>query len=238
MVCSSVMDIMTTCLDRAGDETGHFLGRTRGYAFVGDLAATPHDDDGVGDGENVRHAVADQHHGDALVAQLPDVVEHLGHLPHRNGGCRLVHQHDLGIGEHGPRDGDRLALPARHLPDQVSRPRLGLQFREELAGAPVDRAIVEDLDRPEADPQLAPEIDLAAAVRLSQSARSWWTISIPCCRASIGGCEHDLPPSSRIGAVARREVSGDHLDHRRLAGPVVPHQPDDFAGLERRTTRR
>ena len=47
-------------------------------------------------------------------------------------------------------DGDRLTLAARHLLDQVARPRFRLEFLEELAGAPVHRRIVEDADR--ADP--------------------------------------------------------------------------------------
>ena len=46
---------------------------------------------------------------------------------------RLVHQHDLGVGQHGARDRHRLALAARHLLDEIARPGLGLQFREELA---------------------------------------------------------------------------------------------------------
>ena len=78
--------------------------------------------------EDVGHAVADQHDGDALVAQVADEVQHLGHLAHRDRRGRLVHQHDLGVGEHGAGDGDRLALAAGHLLDEVARPGLGLQL--------------------------------------------------------------------------------------------------------------
>ena len=34
-------------------------------------------------------------------------------------------------------------------------------------------------------------------------------------------------------AVRRREVAGDDLDQRRLAGAVVAHEPQHFAGLDR-----
>ena len=76
--------------------------------------------------------------------QVADVVQHLGDLAHRDRRRRLVHQHELGVGEHGARDRHRLALAARHLLDEVARPGLGLQVPEELAGAPVHAAIVED----------------------------------------------------------------------------------------------
>ena len=101
-------------------------------------------DDAVGDREHVGHAVADQHDGDALVAQLADEVQHLGHLAHRDRRRRLVHQHDLGVGQPGAGDRHRLALAARHLLDEIARARLRLQFREDLAGAPVHGGIVED----------------------------------------------------------------------------------------------
>ena len=34
-------------------------------------------------------------------------------------------------------------------------------------------------------------------------------------------------------AVGGREIAGDDLDQGRLAGAVVAHEPQDFAGLER-----
>ena len=163
--------------------------------------------------------------------QVADVVQHLGHLPHRDRRRRLVHQHDLGVGEHGARDRHRLPLAARHLPDEVARPGLGLQVPEELARPAVHAAVVEDRRPARRSRRISrPRKTLAAAVRLLQSARSWWTISMPCRRASTGRCRTISRPSIRMRAVARGEVAGDHLDQRRLAGAVVAHQPDDLAG--------
>ena len=62
--------------------------------LVGDLVAAPQHDDAVGHREDVGHAVADQHHGDAVPLQLADEIEHLRHLAHGDRGRRLVHQHD------------------------------------------------------------------------------------------------------------------------------------------------
>src|SRR5258708_1395904 len=79
------------CMDRPGDEPGYFL-RTRLLdRLLGHLAAAAQHQHAVAHGEDVGHAVADQHDGDALVAQASDEVEHLPHLPHRDVAGRLVH---------------------------------------------------------------------------------------------------------------------------------------------------
>ena len=102
-----------------------------------DHAPAPKHGDPVGDRKHVGHAVADQDDADAVIAQPPDQVQHLRHLAHGDRGGRLVHQHDLRIGKPRSGDRDRLPLPARHLLDQIARPRLRLQLLEELASAPV-----------------------------------------------------------------------------------------------------
>ena len=109
--------------------------------LVGHLRAAAQHDDAVADGENVGHAVADEDHRHALRLQAPDQFQHLRHLAHGNRGGRLVHQHQLGIGEAGAGDGHRLALAARHLAHQVARAGFGLQLGEEF-GRPVDHGLL------------------------------------------------------------------------------------------------
>ena len=128
--------------------------------LVGDLGAAPQHDDAVADGEHVGHAVADQHDRDALRLEAPDQFQHLGHLPHRDRRRRLVHQHQLGVGKPGARDRHRLALAARHLPDQIARPRLRLELREQARRAVDHRLLVEHAERPEALLDLAAEKDV------------------------------------------------------------------------------
>src|SRR6185295_14088602 len=123
-------------LDGAGDQARHFFGRARRDRLVGHLAAAPQHDDAIGHREHVGHAVADQHHRDAGLAQAADQVEHLGHLAHADGRGGLVHQHDLRLGQPRARDRHRLALAARHPAHQIARPRLGLELGEQFAGAP------------------------------------------------------------------------------------------------------
>ena len=128
--------------------------------LLGDLAAAAEHDDAVGDGEDVGHAVADQDDGDALVAQPADEVEDLGDLAHRDRRGRLVHQHDLGLRQARAGDRHRLTLPARHAAHEVARPRLRFELAEELAGALVHGARVEELERAEAAADLAAEEDV------------------------------------------------------------------------------
>ena len=77
----------------------------------GDLAQI-HGGDAVRDLQHVDHVVRDQQHGDALVGEPADQVEHLRRLRHTERGRGLVEQHDLGVPQHGLRDRDGLALPA------------------------------------------------------------------------------------------------------------------------------
>src|SRR5438105_1031332 len=91
IVCSSVTDMALDLLDSAGDEAGDLLRRTGGDFLVGDLPAPPEYDDPIGHREDVGHAVADEDHRDALIAQAPDEVQHLGHLANRNRRGRFIH---------------------------------------------------------------------------------------------------------------------------------------------------
>src|SRR5713226_10067564 len=65
------------CMNRSRDQACDFLGARGGDGFFRHLAAAAEHEDAIGHGEDVGHAVADQHDGDALVAQPADEVEHL-----------------------------------------------------------------------------------------------------------------------------------------------------------------
>src|SRR3954464_3630406 len=71
--------------DGASDEAGNFFGRARRDRLICNLSTATQDHDAIGDSENVRHAVADQHDRNALVTQLSDKVENFGHLADRDG---------------------------------------------------------------------------------------------------------------------------------------------------------
>src|SRR5262245_9648380 len=113
--------------DGAGDEPGHLLGAGRGHGLVGHLGPAAQHHDAIGHREHVGHAMADQDHGDALVAQPAHQVQHLGDLAHGDGGGGLGHQHDRWCGEPCGGDGRRLALAAR--PGRPGGARAGLPLR-------------------------------------------------------------------------------------------------------------
>src|SRR5215471_14016782 len=150
----------SSCMDRSRDQAGDLLGARGGDGFLRHLAAAAQHEDAIGYGEDVGHAVADQHDRDALVAQPADDVEHVGDLAHRDRGGGLVHQHDAGIRQPGACDGDGLALAARHPPDHVARPGLRLQLGEQLCRAVEHLAVFEEAHRTDAPTDLAAEEDV------------------------------------------------------------------------------
>src|SRR4051812_28759705 len=68
------------CMDGSRDQPRHLFRAGILDRLLRHLATAPHDEDAVGDGEYVWHAVADQHDGDPLVAKSADQVQHFGYL--------------------------------------------------------------------------------------------------------------------------------------------------------------
>ncbi len=62
------------------------------------------------------------------------------------------------------------------------------------------------------------------------SARFWYTVSMPLSRASIGERKCTTSPSSRISPKSGMHGPGQGLDHGRLAGAVVADHGQDLAG--------
>src|SRR5579863_393073 len=91
-------------MDRPGDPSGHFLRRRVLDLLISHFAAATHDHDAVANRKAVGHAVADQQHPDAVIAQAADEIEHLRHLAYADRRGRFVHQHDFRIGEASARN--------------------------------------------------------------------------------------------------------------------------------------
>src|SRR5262245_33335678 len=215
--------------DRPGDEPRHLLGARGRDGLVGDLGAPAKHDDAVGYREHVRHSVADQHDGDALVAEPAHQVQDLGDLAHRDRRGRLVHQDDLRVGEPRPRDGHRLALAPRHVADDIARARLRLQLDEQLRGAPAHRLPVEHAQRPDPARELPPHEDVDGG-RQVVAERQVLVDDLDSALARLGRPREDGGrPVDQQRARAGREVAGDDLDQCRFAGAVVAHEPDHLA---------
>src|SRR5256886_954469 len=108
-------------------------------------ASEVQDRDVVRDLEDVVQVVRDHHHGQALVAQPPDEVEHHPGLDDAQRGGRLAHDHPLRLPHHRLGDGDRLALPSGHRCDPVADGlhRGDAQAPERLRRRPIHALILE-----------------------------------------------------------------------------------------------
>ena len=104
---------------------------------------------------------------------------------------------------------------------------------EELAGAAVHGAVVEDRTGPILAAHLAAEEDVGGGGEVVAERE----VLVDDLDAVAAGVERpvqdDLAAVHPHAARGWAEVAGDHLDQGRLAGAVVAHQPDDLAGLER-----
>ena len=139
------------------------LGRDHGGAF-----AKAHDVDAVGKLEHMRHVVADQDHGHAVLPNTFDQLHDLAGLLDAERGRRLVHDHDAPAPRRGARDRDALALSAREVLDRhTHRLDTDLQLGQCLRRLPPHRALVEhpeDLSERTATAQLASEEEIRGDV--------------------------------------------------------------------------
>jgi hypothetical protein len=160
-----------------------------------------------------------------------DEAQHFGDLPNRNRGGRLVHQHDLGLGEARARDRHGLPLAAGHLLHEVARTGLGFQFGKNLAGAPIHGRVVQNPEWTSPFENFASEKDIRGSGQVVTK-REVLVHDFDAVLLCL-----DRPVEDQFAAFhAHRtmrgaEVAGDDFDERRLAGAVVAHQPDDLAGL-------
>ena len=202
-------------------------------ALSATLAPAAQHDDSIGHREHVGHAVADQHDGDSLVAQPAHEIQHFGHLAHRYRRRRLVHQDDLRIGQPGTGDRHRLTLAAGHVANDIARPRLRFQLDEQLGGAPAHRLEIENAQRPDPARELPAHEDVDGGRQVVAERQ----ILIDDLDAAAGGPrrprERGRAAIDKQLAGRGREVAGHDLDEGRLAGAVVPHQTDHFAGRDR-----
>ena len=129
------------------------------------------------------------------------------------------------------RPGDRhgLALAARHRLDEIARARLRLQFVEELRRTRVHRGVVEDAQRAKAPLHLAPEEHIRRRGEIVAQGEILID-DLDSLRPRIDGLVEVLHvPAHPDLAFGGRKIARDHLDERRFAGAIVPHEADNLA---------
>ena len=147
------------------------------------------------------------------------------------GRRRLVHDHELGVPQHGLGDRDRLALPARQRRDRLANRADGgdREAAQRLAGRLLHLVLV----RARSGAYVSrPRNMFWTMSRLSQSARSWCTVSMPSAAASRGVRMCTGRPSQMISPRVGRVDPGDALDQHRLARAVVAGQRGHLAGRD------
>jgi hypothetical protein len=175
----------------------------------------------------------DQYYRDARILEASDEIENLGHLANGNGRGRLIHQDELGLGETRPGNRDRLPLPARHGANQIVWTGLRLEFAKQRCRSLVHRGMVEKRERPNLASQFAPEKNVGGRRQIIGQRQ----ILVDDLNADGAGIhrsgEMNLLVLEQNLAVRGREIARDDLHQCRLAGAVVAHQADDFAGSDR-----
>jgi hypothetical protein len=168
-----------------------------------------------------------------VIAQPADQVQHFRNLPHADRRRRLVHQHDLRVGQTRARDGHCLALAAGHLAHKIAGPRLGFQLREQFARADIHLLVVEDPERTPALPQFPAEEHVGASGQVVAQ-RQILIDDLDAVAARIDRLrEMHLAILDLHLPGGRREVAGDDLDQRRLARAIVAHQSQHLGRLKR-----
>src|SRR6185312_549860 len=219
-------------VERADHVLHELAGMGVGGALFGDLAATMHNDDAVGDGEHVRHHVGDEDDGRTLFLELADELEHLLLLGDAEIVGRLVHNHQLGLPVDGARDGDRLPLPAREALDRLGEARKDdVERLEPFAGFAQHRLVVHGLDQAAqiAVLELAAEEDVGGDVEVLRQRQ-----------VLVDGLDAGAARVERLRkapllsfepdlAVVGRMHARDALDQRRLARAVVAQERHDLA---------
>src|SRR5215217_765160 len=209
--------------------------RASGCRYAGRPAAAQ-DDGTVGDRHHVVHAVGDEDHGDAVVTEAPDQVQHPCRLAQAEGGGGLVEDDELGGEGDRACHRDGLALPSRHQRDRGVEGRQGhLEALQQLSGACGHGPVAED-----AQPSRQPRwpCDLPAGEEVGGRAQVVEQGEVlvdgldPELAGVGGGGASQRHPVQLHGALVQAVHAADALDQRGLAGPVVAEEREDLAGVD------
>src|SRR4051794_30594020 len=220
---------------RAGHRADDVLHRDLAAPEPRDALAEAQHLDAVGDLEDLGHVVADEHDGEAALADAQDEVEDVARLHDAERGGRLVHEDDLVRPRHGAADRDALALAAGHRGDRRRRVlKADAEALERLVGAAVHLGVVEEAELAEQPParDLAAEEQVRGRVELGGE-REVLVDGLDPERARLDRrADRHLAALEEDLARVRRLDAGERLDERRLAGAVVADERHDLGRVD------
>jgi hypothetical protein len=208
------------------DHRDQLLVRLRGGDCFTDLAASTKHDGHVGDLHDVIHRMGDEDDPDSARFELVDEVEDLPRFPQAECGGGFVQDDDLAGERRGPRDRDRLTLSTGHETDgAVSRGQGDLEFVEQSRGLGAHLGAAhgaQGLRQEREVREFSAGAKLSAGVRLSNSARSWYTVSMPSARAAAGDPSVTGAPSISTCPVSIGYTPLSTLINVDLPAPLSP----------------
>ena len=216
-----------------GQLAAHHAPRHVGGGEVGgvegaDLDPVAEDGDPVGDRLDLVELVRHVEHRDAVGHQAPDELEQdfgLGAGEHVGG---LVHAQDADLARHRLGDLDHLHLRHRQVAHAPRDRDLGPQGVEQGAGAGASRRAI---DEAEAVP-LAPQRDVLLDREVGDQVQLLVDQDDAGGLGGVGVREADRRAAPADLAAGRREVSGEQLHQRRLAGAVLAQERVHLAGAD------
>jgi hypothetical protein len=208
--------------------------RGLGHRRVDRDLSEPQPDDPVRYGEDVFEVVADHDDRHPLICDLADEAERGLSLREAESCGRLVeHDHPM-RSNGGSGDRDRLALAAGQPAD--AGVKVGQSRADRSETLPRQRPgllLVREGERPDPEPDgFLPERDVRRSVQVVAQREILVDGLDPEPPSFVGRQALDLlfadPELTRVGVMQAAE----QLDQRRLAGPVVAHQPEDLVRID------
>ena len=203
-------------------------GQLVGLAGV-DVLAVSHDADVVGDLEDLLDLVADEHDGDAGVAQLADGLEEGFDLLLREGRGRLVHDDELRVEQKRAADGDQLLVRDAEIAHLVVEIDVVADLREGLLRGGLPALAVDQLPA-------GGDLGVDGQVFHDGQVRENGQVLIDDLDAELGGLgRRDLGDHLVLEddlAFVLRVDAGDDLDQRRFAAAVFTGQAHNLAGSD------
>ena len=199
----------------------------RGFAGADHLAEAQNGD-AVGDCEHVVQVVRDHDHGETLIGQPPDQLEHLLRLGDAERRGRFVEDHQLRIPHHRLRDSDRLALAAGQRRDRWRTERNVATRRR--ASVPVAARSMSSSFKQSPGKPFAPEEHVLDDIEIVAQ-REVLVDDFDAERrrfARTADANRMAVPKDFAGI--RFMDAGDALDEHRLARPVVADESGHLAG--------
>ena len=181
----------------------------------------------VGHGQRGLDVLLDQQHGDAAVAHLAQLVQHLAHQLGAQAGRRFVEHQHARLRDQRTRHRQHLPLPAR----QPARQQRALARQVGEGGIDRRQTLLPRLAA--GQQQRGGEFQVLGDRQVGEHVLGLRHEGQAAVHQAVGRHVGDVLAAEQHTAAAHRHQAGHGLDQRGLAGAVGADDGDDLAGLHR-----